>query len=281
MKIVLFILFIEILLIFPKKILELNNESFNKLLEQHKYDKNKKLFLVFYTKNCKNCKEAINVINDIIDKYKYDKAIDFGKVDCDLRENIWLNLRFNITRIPYIILIVNGNIFYELNSNYDRFEISHFINDAKNNKDSLKIPNDIDIYKKRIIVLNYTINYIRQFFKYHFNINISKNFIIFILILLLLTFLYIIIDVLKYCCSNIILCGKCRKKNENPEKKKIEDLSGISSNVSGSENVSKSKEEEENDNSKDISGISENIFIDDDDDDDESKDKAIHKEKIE
>jgi thiol-disulfide isomerase/thioredoxin len=279
MKIALFILFVKILLIFPKKILELNNESFNKLLELHKYDKNKKLFLVFYTKNCKNCKEAINIINDIIDKYKYDKEIDFGKVDCDLRENIWLNLRFNITRIPYIILIINGNIFYELNSNYDKFEISHFINDIKNDKDSLKIPNDIDIYKKRIIILNYTINYISQFFKYHFNINISKNLIIFILISLLLTFIYIIIDALKYCCINIILCGKCRKKNENPEKKKIEDLSGISSNVSGSENESKSKEEEEIDNSIDISGISKSLFIDDDDD--ESKDKVIHKEKIE
>ena len=279
MKIALFILFVKILIIFPKKILELNNESFNKLLELHKYDKNKKLFLVFYTKNCKNCKEAINVINDIIDKYKYDKAIDFGKVDCDLRENIWLNLRFNITRIPYIILIVNGNVFYELNSNYDKYEISHFINDVKSNKDSLKIQNDIDISKKRIIILNFTINYIRQFFQYHFNINISKNLIIFILILLLFTFIYVIIEALKYCCSNIILCGKCRKKSENPAKKKIEDLSGISSNVSGSENESKSKEEEENDNSIDISGISKNLFSDDDDD--ESKDKDIHKEKIE
>ena len=278
MKIVLFILFVKILIIFPKKILELNNESFNKLLELHKYDSNKKILLVFYTKNCNNCKEAINVINDIIDKYKYDKEIDFGKVDCDLRENIWLNLRFNITRIPYIILIVNGNVFYELNSNYDKYEISHFINDVKSNKDSLKIPNDIDIYKKRIIILNFTINYIRQFFKYHFNINISKNLIIFILILLLLIFIYIIIDALKYCCSNIILCGKCRKKNKNPEKKKIEDLSGISSNLSGSENKSKSKEEE-NEDSMDISGISKNLFSDDDDD--ESKDKDIHKEKIE
>ena len=276
MKISLLILFMKIILILQKKIFELNNESFNNLLESNKYDKNKKLLVIFYTKNCKACKEAINILSkDIIEKYKYDNSIDFGKVDCDSRENIWLNLRFNISRIPKIILIVNGNFFYELNSNYDKYEISHFINDLKNKKESLEIPNDIDINKKRVIVLKYTINYISQFFKYHFNININKNLIIFILILLLLLFLYIIIYLLEYCCYKIFICGKCRKKSKKIEKKKIaqvhmsEDLSGISSDISGSKLEYKEEDSE----------ITNNGFFDEEMD--EFKAKKLYKEKTE
>lgn len=279
MRISLLLLFVKILIIFPKNIIELNNESFNNLIEANKYNKTKKLLVVFYAKNCKNCDEAINILsNEIIKKHNYDGSTDFGKINCDLRENIWLNLRFNITLIPYIILIEGGNNFYELNSNYDKFELKHFINDEKDKKYSLEIPDDIDIGKKRIIIFKYTVKYIRQFFKTYFNVSVHKNIIIFILILLLILFIYTIIYIIEFCC--IFLYRKCKKINVKNEKKEIiqlsknEDLSGISDNLSGSELKSK----EEDDNSMNISEINENLY---NEEIDESEVKKIYKEKIE
>lgn len=258
MRIVLLIIAINILLVLPKKILELNNESFNRIVELNKYHKNKKLLIIFYSKNCYNCEEAINIIsNDIIERYNYDDKIDFGMVDCDLRENIWLNIRFNISRVPYIILI-KGNYFYELNSNYDKYELDYFINDIKEKKDLIQLPDDIDIFTKRIIILNHTINYFRDYFQYYFNININKNIIIFILILLLIVLIWIIKYIIEYFCCKIVFCRICRKTEE---KKVIitqvyEDLSGISDNVSGS----KLESEEEDNNSMHTSELSDSLF---------------------
>ena len=254
----LLIITINISVILSKKILELNNESFNRLVESNRYYNNKKLLVIFYTKNCNNCKEALNIIsNDIIERYKYDSKIDFGKIDCDLKENIWLNIRFNISRIPYIILI-KDNHFYELNSNYDKYELDYFINDIKENKDLKRLPDDIEIFQKRIIIFKNSINYFRDYFQYYFNITIHQNIIIFILILLLIVLLLIFKTILEFLCSKIFYCRICRKKDE--------DLSGISSNLT---------EEEDDENSDDLSDSIFNEEID------ENTAKKKYKEKAE
>ena len=265
MKILLLII-INIYFSFGKNILELNNESFNKLVESNKYDKNKKLLVIFYTKNCKYCQEALNVLtNEIINKSQHDNKIDFGKVNCDLRENIWLNMRFNITRIPYIIL-VKGKYFYELNSNYDKYELDYFINNPKENKDMILIPNDISIVQKRTIVINYFFNHINDFFTSNFNISLNKNIIIFMLVLIFILFLWFMKWILMLCCYNIFLCKKYRKKT-------VEDVdqSAISSVLSGSKLSSK-----ENGNSSESSELSEDPF---NEEMEESEIKNICKEK--
>lgn len=264
MRIICFLLFIliQILLCMSKKIIEINNESFNRLVESNKYDNNKKIFVIFYTNNCNPCMEALSVINNnILNEYKYDNKIDFCKVNCDLKENIWLNIRFNITRIPYIILI-NGNYFYELNSNYDKYELNSFINDKKDKSELIKIPKDISLIKKRIIVINHTINYINHYFKSHYYIEININIIIFVFILffilLLILFLWLLKYILVYCCCNLCLGKICKKKKENREIieiTRVENMTKINSDVSESE-----LESNAGDNSLDISNISDSIF---------------------
>ena len=256
------IIIIKIFFIISKTFVELNNESFNRAVEANKYEKNKKLLVIFYTRNCLHCTEAINIISkDIIDKYKNDDRIEFGKVDCDLRENIWLNIRFNITRIPYII-IIQGNYFYELNSHYDKFELNYFI--KKDKKELIRIPDDVNLVEKRIIILNHTINYFEYFFEYYFSININKNIIIFILILFLFLFLWLIKSLLEFCCCYLLLSKICRKTNRNKiiiQKSQEEDLNGKSNLASGSE---------EGDDSMNTSGISDSLF-----------DKDIDQSKVE
>lgn len=260
MQISLYIFMVQILFILSKDFLELNNESFNKLVESNKYDKNKKLLVIFYAKNCPNCEEAIKIIsNDILKQYSYDNKIDFAKVDCDLKENIWLDMRFNITRIPYIILI-KGNYFYELKSNYDKYELNNFINDRKDIRELKLIPNDTYLLEKQIIVFKYNINYITQYIYSHYGINISDNIIIFILIILFILFLWLLKYLLVLCCKRLCTCGFCsrfcRKKIDKTKIIKIikEDnfsqKSNNDSGISGNDMVSKGEENESSDTSE-------------------------------
>lgn len=238
MKFILLIITITIILSDPKKILELNNESFNKIVEDNRYNYKKMLLIIFYANNCSNCYEALNIINnDLIDEYKYNDKIEFGKVNCDLEENIWINIRFNITRIPYIILI-KGNFYYELNSNYDKYELNKFINGEKNLNDLIKLPNDINTFQKILIIINQIYNNSNQFSQKYFNINININFILFLLILLIILFFWLFLYLFKLCCCYICFCKICRKKKQKRKNNKIikkEDLSNISSDLSQGE----------------------------------------------
>ena len=263
MKYTLFVIIIKILFSLSKTFLELNNDSFNELVEKNKYDKNKKLFVIFYTKNCYNCKEAIRIItNDIFNEYKNNNKIEFGMVDCDLRENIWLNIRFNITRIPYII-IIKGNYFYELKSNYDKFELNYFINEQKDRKELLEIPEDISLIQKRIIITRYTYNYINQYFESKYNITIHKNIIIFIFVLFFILLLWLIFYLISFCCRNLcfyIICKRKKVKRQIVQVIKEESISKISSNVSGSDIISKEEGNNNVNNDSDSSYISDSYF---------------------
>ncbi len=258
------ILAIEVLLCFSKIIKELNNESFNRLIENNKFNKNKKLLVVFYTNTCEPCMEALNVVNNkILEEYKYNSDIDFGKINCDLKENIWLNIRFNITRIPYII-IIKGNYYYELNSNYDKYELKSFINDNKDKKDLLVIPDDISIFQKRIYIISHFINYYNNIFKSNYNMEINRNIIIFIFIIFIILILWLLKCLFVFCCCNLCLGKICKRKkeikkiveiNEINKINKEENLDKISSNLSENEIESNA-----DDNSMDVSGISDSLF---------------------
>jgi len=253
-----FLILINLLLLFESTtITELNEESLNNLIESNINDKNKILLIIFYANNCENCQEALNIIyKDIIIEYKNSK-IQFGKINCDLRENIWLNIRFNITRIPYIILI-KGNNYYELNSNYDKYEINSFINNKKDKIQLLNIPNKINLIKKILIIINLAHYNTNIYSKKYFNTNISINIIIFMIILFFIIFFWIIYYIFILCCYNLCLC-KFFKKNKNKKifeiiKRDNTSQSQATSDVSGSDLGSQV------DSDLNISGITDSIF---------------------
>jgi hypothetical protein len=244
--------------------LELNNDSFNELIEKNKYNINKKLLIIFYANNCEVCTEALNVINNnILDEYKYNSDIDFGRINCDLKENIWLNIRFNIKRIPYII-IINGNYYHELKSYYGKYELKSFINDKKDKNELIMLPDDISLIQKGIYIANHLINYYKNYFKSNFNLNINSNIIIFIFILFIFLLLWLLKCALVFCCCGLCLGKICKRKkgikkiveiNEDNIKDTEEKLSNISSNLSENEIGSN-----EGDNNLDVSGISDSLF---------------------
>ena len=273
MKITFLILLNLLLLCKSTTILELNEESLNNLIESNLNDKNKILLIIFYANNCENCQEALNIIsNDIINEYK-DNKIQFGKINCDLGENIWLNIRFNITRIPYIILI-KGNNYYELNSNYDKYEIYRFINDKKDKIELLNIPNKINLIKKILIIINLAHYNTNIYSKKYFNTKISINLMIFMIILLFIIFFWIIYYIVIFCCCNLRFY-KFWKKNKNKETIEIiksDNISQVTSDVSGSDLGSQV------DSDMNISGLSDSIFKEEIDEKEKKKKK---KKKIE
>ena len=60
-----------------------------------------KYLIVFHVLSCVFCQKTIQILeNEVIPKYKNDKNINFGFINCD--QNFWLTLRYNITQTPYI-----------------------------------------------------------------------------------------------------------------------------------------------------------------------------------
>ena len=101
-----FISILSLIFSFTGQISEINHDSFKSYIESNRYNENKKLLLIFYKQNSTLCEEAINAIEKyIIQDYNSESEIEFGKINLDLDNNIWLYLQFNITRIPYVILI--------------------------------------------------------------------------------------------------------------------------------------------------------------------------------
>ena len=223
MKFFLFLFTFKLIFSLSQRFLDINTNSFNAYIESNKYNNNKKLFLIFYKDNITFCEEALNIIEkEIIPYYRSsNNLIDFGKINCDLEQNIWLNIQFKITRIPYIILII-GNYFYELYQKPDKYTIKDFIDNinAENNiYNKRKIPKQIGTIQKVIIVLNYIIKSFRYFFYRIFKIHLHKNIIIFLLLIILFSFFWLL--KILFC----LIFKKCRYKCKKKEqvKKKVKD----------------------------------------------------------
>ena len=143
-----FISILSLIFSFTAQISEINHDSFKSYIESNRYNENKKLLLIFYKQNSTLCEEAINAIEKyIIQDYNSESEIEFGKINLDLDNNIWLYLQFNITRIPYVILI-KGIYFYELNKKPDKYSIKEFITLSPYNMIKKKIPEEINTIRK-------------------------------------------------------------------------------------------------------------------------------------
>ena len=245
-----FIYLFQFILCTTKRILDYNCDLFQSYTNTNKYNENKKLLLIFYKQNSIYCEDALNVIeNYFINEYDSNSGVEFGKIDINADNNMWLHLRFKIQRLPYIILI-QGNYFYELNRKLDKYSLKDFLELETTKK---KLPGEISNINKIAIISNMTLNMIINVIDNTFNIIVNKNIIISILIILLLSFLWLIKSIIFLICK---LCCKCRK---NKKKTKViqrkdnameiieQDINKYSESLSDCDNIN---EDDENINSK-------------------------------
>ena len=215
-------------IISPKKIGEKIENSYNKLLSRKI-----KWLLIFYADNCLFCDKIIDRLNTdktLVKKIRQENKVNIGLINLDLFENIWINIRLNITRIPYILLIDNDTEInnrphiYEYQTYFDEYQIINFINDDKNINDSIKIPDDVSTMNKILILLNYVVNSITYYFENKLGnvFNWDKNLTIILLILLLIISFYII--KLFICLLFKLLCKICCKKKPKLKNNKITEI---------------------------------------------------------
>ena len=245
-----FISILSLIFSFTGKISEINHDSFKSYIESNRYNENKKLLLIFYKQNSTLCEEAINAIEKyIIQDYNSESEIEFGKINLDLDNNIWLYLQFNITRIPYVILI-KGIYFYELNKKPDKYSIKEFINLSPYNMIKKKIPEEINTIRKILFVLKFTFRSFRIGFYNIFGISLNKNAIIFIFIIILCLIIWIIKEIMSFILGLFCLIKKIRIRKNNKEEDivKIKEADKYSENLSGSDIGNKHEEDDNNDN---------------------------------
>ena len=245
-----FISILSLIFSFTAQISEINHDSFKSYIESNRYNENKKLLLIFYKQNSTLCEEAINAIEKyIIQDYNSESEIEFGKINLDLDNNIWLYLQFNITRIPYVILI-KGIYFYELNQKPDKYSIKDFINLSPYNMIKKKMPEEINTIRKILFVLKFTFRSFRIGFYNIFGISLNKNAIIFIFIIILCLIIWIIKEIISFILGLFCLIKKIhiRKSNKEEDIVKIQEADKYSENLSGSDIGNKHEEDDNNDN---------------------------------
>ena len=89
------------------EILELNDSNFDLVIQNGK--KNRWLIL-FYLETCYHCSRARTIINRILEfkEYKIINNIKFASIEVE--NNTKANIRFNVSQVPYIILVENNTM---------------------------------------------------------------------------------------------------------------------------------------------------------------------------
>ena len=163
------------------EIINLTDKNFDTYINNGKYNR---WLILFYIETCYYCEKAIQILNNILykNKFKVVNNIKFGIIDVSI--NTQINFRFNISQVPYIILVENNSI-VELNLYPNEKNLIDFIESNLSNFENI-----LPLPKKDILKYYYTyinnslslfIDPINQFLKSN-NINYSFNSISFILL---------------------------------------------------------------------------------------------------
>ena len=192
-----------------KQIMIYEGDSFDTAL-QNSIKERKKLFVIFYINHCSYCAHSIKVLKEqVIKNYDDEDEIEFGSVNLDKQSNVWLGVRFNITKIPFIILIENKRMYKFREQLFEEPIVLKFINDEKNFEDSFDIPESVDWGTKFMIVFNEFTQKIKEIMqslldKYKINIqwNNTLTYILLAFAIMILLFLeYKLLGFIKYICK--------------------------------------------------------------------------------
>ena len=214
-----------------KNVMNLEGKSVDKEIKRASQS-NYKLFMVFYVKNCQYCDIVIKTLKtQIVKNFEDEDEISFATINLDNQNNIWLGLRFNVTRIPYIILIENNKI-YKYQKTFEEKEVMKFINEEKNIEDAFDIPKEITLFSKLKAAIDELSNKIEKFLgMYGINHKYGK----------IIAYLTIIIGISSFIYLENKLIDSC--KNSCMKKKKKEPIKEGSDNNNKNDNKEKTKKD--------------------------------------
>ena len=219
-----------------KKILILEGDYFDKAIQNAISSKNK-LFLIFHVQKCQYCTHSLKVLkNQVIKNYEDDENIFFGSVNLDEQSNVWLGIRFNITKIPFIILIENRKM-YHFESQFEESLVVKFINEEKNVEDGEEIPPAVSFKRKfEIAVEELTETIQGTLNKYLGTKKWSSKMTYILLIILFIGVIYIESSIITKCKNLCKLNKKVKKEDKKETNSEIK-------NENNENNVQKKKNE--------------------------------------
>jgi thioredoxin-related protein len=235
-----------------KEIMIYEGDSFDTALQQSIKER-KKLFVIFYINHCSYCAHSLKVLKEqVIKNYDDEDEIEFGSVNLYKESNEWLGIRFNITIIPFIILIENKRMYKFHLQPFEESIVLKFINDEKNLKDSFDIPETIEWGTKIKLVLIELIQKIKEIMqslldKYKIGIewNNTMTYILlafFFMILLFLESKFLML--IKYI-ANLNKFGDIKIDEKGNEIKDGKNKYNEGKNIKGKESKKKKKQKKE------------------------------------
>ena len=218
----------------PDKIYELNDISFDYIIRDGTIYR---WFIIFYSRSCGHCRRAKKEISKIFNDYKNISNLRFAQIEA--YQNIMTNVRFNISGVPYMILIENDSIYeMELFPNYENLKDFIFTNFSDVEDELKPIPKKVKFAYVAWLILKQNLdeltNNINKFLKNR-NIKFQFNtlgFVILLICFIILTCWGIIHICLKFCCSDEDIAIEIKKLEEHFNK------------------VNESKEEEKKENNE-------------------------------
>ena len=185
------------------KIFQLNDLNFDHLIRDGKIYR---WFILFFSKTCGHCRRAKKEINKIFQEFKNNGTIRFAEMEA--YDNTLTNVRFNITGVPYIILVENKSI-YELDlfPNYDNLKNFIFTNFSEVEEELKPLPKKVRFTYVAWVIFKQTLDSITGSFNNLLKrkgINIKFNSYVFILTVLSLIIIccFGMVKCCVYCCCN-------------------------------------------------------------------------------
>jgi glutaredoxin len=238
------------------EVIELNDSNIDSTIKDGIYNR---WLILCYLETCYHCKRARQVLNDILESGNYPVINNIKFAQIEVHKNIKSNIRFNISKVPHIILVEN-NTMYELELYPSEKNLLNFIGtDFRNvTKDIMPFPH-MNIFKYYYAIFDNSVSEIvkkiNDFLKtknifFEFN---SFTFILSYVVLCSAISIIFIFSIMK-CFTPKKNKNKIKKlqiKNENDrEKVKKKENKGEKNNIE-SEEIKKIREEEKEKEMKD------------------------------
>ena len=244
------------------EMIELNDSNIDSIIKDGIYNR---WFILCYLETCYHCQRARQVLDDILESGNYPVINNIKFAQIEVQKNIKSNIRFNISKVPYIILVEN-NTMYELELYPSEKNLLNFIGtDFRNVTTDIKPFPHMNIFKYYYAIFDYSVSEIvKKINDYLKTKNIffefsSLTFILSYVILCSAISILLISAIMKCFTSKknknkINKINKMKIKNENDrekEKAKEKENNNENNNSIESEEIKKAREEEKEKEKKD------------------------------
>jgi len=241
------------------EMIELNDSNIDSIIKDGIYNR---WFILCYLETCYHCQRARQVLDDILESGNYPVINNIKFAQIEVQKNIKSNIRFNISKVPYIILVEN-NTMHELELYPSEKNLLNFIGtDFRNVTTDIKPFPHMNIFKYYYAIFDYSVSEIAKKINDYLktkNIFFEFNSLTFILsyVILCSAISILLISAIMKCFTskkNKNKINKLQIKNENDrekEKDKEKENDNTNNNSIESEEIKKVREEEKEKEKKD------------------------------